>query len=123
MSDLSLISLKNNLLIDSKYNEVKSLIINRINQLGLTDGKYKLDPEFTTLVCNLVEHLVSKKDKISKKQIAIDVINSMFNLSDEELVLLGKNIDFLCSQNGLIKKVSYYKLFKTGLKEFLFKKH
>lgn len=123
MSDLSVIALKNNLLVDAKYNEVKNLIVTRISQLGLTDIKYKLDPEFTTLVCNLVEHLVVKKDKISKKEIAIDVINSMFNLSDDELSLLSKNIDFLCSQHNLIKKASYYKLFKTGIKEWLFKKH
>lgn len=122
MVDLTVVPLKNGLLIDCKYNEIKSLIMTRINQLGLTDAKYKLDPEFLCLAANLVENLVVKKDKIDKKALVIDIINTMFNLNDEELNLLSKNIDFVCAQNNLIKKASYYKLFKTGIKEWFFKK-
>lgn len=122
MSDLSLISLKNNLLVDATYNKVKNVVINRVNELGLVDQKYKLDSEFCALVCNLIEHLIAKKDKINKKEIVIDIIHSLFVLSDDEKILVAKNIDFLCSQRGIIKKIPYYKLFKTGLKEWFFKK-
>jgi len=120
--DLSLIPLKNNLLVDAKYNTVKQTIIERIVSLGLQDQKYKTDNEFLSLVCNLIENLVSKKDKVSKQDLAIDILNHLFNLSDEEKDIIRKNIDFLCGQLTIIKKVSYYKLFKTGIKEWFFKK-
>jgi hypothetical protein len=120
--DLSLIPLKNNLLVDAKYNTVKQTIIERIVSLGLQDQKYKTDNEFLTLVCNLIENLITKKDKVSKQNLAIDILDHLFNLTDEEKETARKNIDFLCSQINIIKKVSYYKLFKTGLKECFFKK-
>ena len=120
--DLSLIPLKNNLLVDAKYNTVKQKIIERVVSLGLQDDKYKTDNEFLSLVCNLIENLVVKKDKVSKQDLAIDIINHLFNMTDEEKDILRKNINFLCSQINIIKKVSYYKLFKTGFKELFFKK-
>ena len=120
--DLSLIPLKNNLLVDAKYNTVKQKIIERVVSLGLQDEKYKTDNEFLSLICNLIENLVIKKDKISKSDLAIDILNHLFNLSDEEKDILRKNINFLCGQINIIKKVSYYKLFKTGFKELFFKK-
>ena len=120
--DLSLIPLKNNLLVDAKYNTVKQTIIERIISLGLQDAKYKTDNEFLSLVCNLIENLITKKDKVSKQNLAIDILDHLFNLTDEEKEIARKNIDFLCSQINIIKKVSYYKLFKTGIKELFFKK-
>jgi hypothetical protein len=120
--DLSLIPLKNNLLVDAKYNTVKQTIIERIVNLGLQDAKYKTDNEFLSLVCNLIENLITKKDKVSKQNLAIDILHHLFNLTDEEKEIARKNIDFLCSQINIIKKVSYYKLFKTGIKELFFKK-
>ena len=63
MKDLSIIPVKNNLLVDSTYNTTKQAIIDRINQLGLQDPKYKNDNEFLALVCTLIENLINKKDK------------------------------------------------------------
>lgn len=123
MADLSTISLRNNLLIDAKYAEAKNRIIQRVSDLGLASEKYKLDPEFLTLIANLAEHLVSKKDKVDKKTLVLDVFKTLFNTTDEEDGVLSKNIDFLCAQKGLVKKTSFYKLFIAGVKEWFFKKH
>ena len=120
--DLSIIPLKNNLLVDSTYNIVKQKIIERVINLGLQDHKYKNDNEFLTLICNLIENLINKKDKISKKELAIDILTQIFHLTDEEKPLISNNIDFICNQKNLIKKVSFYKLFKTGLGEWFRKK-
>lgn len=122
MTDLSIIPLKNNLQVDHKHNEVKNQIITRLNELQLIDSRYKCDAEFLALVCNLVEHLISKKDKIGKKQMVITVIDAIFPLSPEETELISKNIEFLHAQRGIIKKVSFYKLFKTGMREYFRKK-
>lgn len=121
MSELQIIPLRNNLLLDFKRNEVKGKITTRIQELGLVDVKYKTDSELLSLICSLVEHLVSRKDKIDKKVLVIEIIDSLFLLSDNEKSVLCNNIEFLHS-NSLIKKVSYYKLFKTGLKEWFGKR-
>lgn len=121
MNDLSIIPLKNNLLLDFRHTEIKDKIINRLSELKLLDGKYKLDTEFLSLICNLAEHLVVKKDKLNKKQLVISIYIQLFGLTAEEEEMLNKNIDFLHC-NKTIKKVSFYRLFKTSMKEFFLKK-
>lgn len=118
---LEIVPLKNNLLIDANKNEIKGKIINRVQQLNLNLGNYKKDNEFLLLVCNLVENLVSKKDKINKQDFVVEVLNEIFTLNDEEKDLIRKSIDFLHS-NKAIKKVSFYKLFKAGFNEWFRKK-
>lgn len=122
MSELEIIPLKNNLLVDFKHTEIKNKIIARLTELNLNEVKYKCDAEFLSLVCNLAEHLVAKKDKIKKKELVITIFNCLFGLSAEEQDLISKNIEFLHSQRNIIKKVSFYKLFKTSVRELFFKK-
>ena len=121
MSSLDIIPLRNNLLVDFKYNQVKTEIKERIIKLNLHEQKYKFDNELLTLICNLVEFLIVKKDKIEKKSLVVDVYNEIFSLTEEEQKSLSNNIQFLWS-NKNIKKVSYYRLFKTSLKEWFKKK-
>lgn len=121
MSNLGLITLRNGLLKDFRYNDVKSKVIARIQELKLNDGRYKNDAEMLVLICNLLEYMISKKDRLPKKEIAIDIINELFGLTEEDKVSIGANIEFLWS-NRMIKKVSFYKLFKTGISEWLRKK-
>jgi deoxyhypusine synthase len=120
MTDLGIIPLKNNLLKDWKLVEVKTTILNRINELHIHDQKYKNDTEFLILICNLLEHLVSKKDNIDKKELAVDIITTLFALTPDEQSVLKNNIDIIHLKKN-IKKVSFWKLFKCGLSEFFFK--
>jgi len=110
------------MLIDATYNKVKNVNIHRINELGLQDPKYKNDNEFLTLVCSLIENLVSKKDKISKQDLAVEIFHLLFNLDEDEKIIVRKNIDFLCNQKTIVKKLSWYKLFRAGICEWFFKK-
>jgi hypothetical protein len=121
MNNLDIIPLRNNLLIDFKYNDIKIKIISRLTELNLHQVQYRLDNEFLTLLCNLIEHLVIKKDKINKKELAIIIMSELFTLTEEEKKAVSNNIEFLFG-NKMIKKVSYYKLFKTGIKEYFRKK-
>ena len=119
----ALVPLKNNLLVDSKTNVVKRRIIERINELGLVDlPKYKNDNEFLVLICNLIENLITKKNSVSKKQLLIEIYKQLFSINEEEANILSNNIDFICNQKGLVKKMSYYKLFICSFKEYFFKK-
>ena len=118
--DLNLIPLKSNLLQNFRFLEVKTKIIERLQHLHLHDAKYKTDAEFLVLICNLAENLILKKDKISKKTLIIEILQTLFALTPEEEQSISNNIEFIHS-NGMIKKVSQYKLWRVGIKE-LFKK-
>lgn len=121
MADLSVISIKNGLFTDFRFNEVKLAIIKRLTELNMIDLKYKLDNEFLTLLTNMIEYLVDKKDKINKKSLALEIMKTYFAATDEDLDIIGKNIEYL-HNNRVIKKVSFWKLFKAGFCEWFKKK-
>ena len=121
MSSLAIVPLRNNLLADHKRDAIKTKIVARLTELNLLQTKYKNDGEFLLLLANLIEHLVMKPDKINKKQLLLDIMSDTFGLTEEEKTTISSNVDFLCT-NRLIKKISNYKLFKTGFSEWFFKK-
>jgi hypothetical protein len=118
MSGLELVSVNNDLALDVKRNEIKNKIIARINELGVTVATYRLNNEFLLLVCNLVEHLVNKKKyKIDKKVLVVEILNQLFTLNTVEKTNVESNIEFLWN-NKNIKKVSAWKLFCVGVREY-----
>jgi hypothetical protein len=121
MTDLTIVEVKNLLANDIKRIQIKSKIINRIKELGLNLVAYRMNNELLLLILNLIEHLVLKKDKINKKELAIEIINELFQLTPPEKQTISDNIEFLWI-NKAIKKVSFWKLFKAGMCEWFFKK-
>jgi hypothetical protein len=121
MTDLQIVPLKNNLLLDWKKQNIKTKIISRLNELNIIISNYKNDSDFLILVCNLVEYLVTKKNNINKKELVLSVYVDLFGLSTEEQETLKNNIDIIHLQNK-IKKVSMWKLFKCGVYELFRKK-
>lgn len=122
MTDLSIIQIKNGLFTDFRQDQIKKTIFSRLQELNMINSKYKLDNEFLTLLTNMIEYLVTKKDKINKKELALMIMKEYFDASNEDLEIIDKNIEYL-HNNKAIKKVSYWKLFKAGICELLFKKH
>lgn len=123
MSDpyLSLVPVQNQLGVDIKRNEVKRKIIERVTELGLNNIHYKFNQELLLLVCNLAEFLIVKKDKVDKLAIVLDVFDTLFGISVQDKAIFESNINFL-HQSKMIKTVSRWKLFCTGIKELFFKK-
>lgn len=121
MDNLSLVPIQNSLAVDVKRIEIKNKIITRIGELGLVISNYRNSTEFLLLILNLIEHLVVKKDKINKKELALEIITEVFGLNELERNNIDSNIEFL-HQNKNIKKVSMWKLFKCGVKELFFSK-
>ena len=119
MSNLDLVSVTPNLALDIKKTEIKDKVIARLTELKLADTKYKNSSDILLLVCNLVEHLVRDK-KISKKDIVLDIFQTLFNLTPEERIIINENIEFLHS-NKAIKKLSRFYLFACGAYEYLFR--
>jgi len=102
---------------DIKRIQILKKINDRITELGLTQPQYKSNTEFILLVLNLIEHLVKKKHNISKKQLAVEIITTLFPFNGQEVDALENNIEFLHS-NGMIKKVSWYYAFCCGVVEY-----
>jgi hypothetical protein len=121
MNNLDLVPIQNSLGVDVKKAEIKKSIMLRLGDLNLNLPNYRNSNEFLLLILNLIEHLIVKKDKISKKELALEIINDIFNLTEIERNNVDSNIEFLWS-NKNIKKVSFWKLFKCGVKELFFAK-
>jgi hypothetical protein len=116
--DITLVSLRNNILLDVKRQAYKAKILDRIKELGLDIAKYAHDQEFILLVCNIIEHLVKRSDCIPKKDLAIEIFSELFApITEVHKQILEASIDFL-HKNGNIKRVSVYKLFRVGVKEW-----
>jgi hypothetical protein len=122
MTDLSqIIPVKNHLLKNVKIDEVIGQIRKRVEALP-NYAQYKNDVEFLLLVCNMLEHLIVKKDKIDKKQLLIEIYKQLFmGITPAELANVEANIEFLWN-NKKIKKQSFYKLFCAGVTEWFKKK-
>lgn len=122
MSDLTeIIPAKNHLFKSLRVNEIKEAVIKRIQSFP-NYQQYKNDVEFLLLVCNMLEHLVNKGEKISKKEILVEIYKQAFTtVSPDEQKAIEQNVEFLWN-NKKIKKVSYYKLFKTAIWEWVKKK-
>lgn len=72
----------------------------------------KMNSELTKMICSVVEEVcVNKKSlklqkaKIDKKVLVIDILNKIYNLTDDEQRNLADNIDFM-HQNDLIKTLT-----------------
>lgn len=114
---MDLVPLKNNLFHDVRLNEVVEKIYTRLLELKLVDKKYVADAEFILYLMNMIEHLVDKKDKINKKQLLLTLLKNHYSASDADLLVAERILEFLFT-NKQVKKVSYYKIFKTCLKEW-----
>ena len=115
----NLIQPKNSLALKIKSDSIKTKIVERISKFENLQS-YRNSQEIIVLICNSIEHLVSKGTKIDKLDLAIRICNDLFvNLTDEEKESIKSIIEFI-HQNGFIKRVSYYKLFCVGIME-LFK--
>lgn len=122
MSDLTeIIPAKNHLFKSLRVNDIKEAVIKRIQSFP-NYAQYKNDVEFLLLVCNMLEHLVNKGEKINKKDVLVEIYKQVFtSLSPDEQKAIEQNVEFLWN-NKKIKKVSYYKLFKTAIWEWVKKK-
>jgi hypothetical protein len=94
MSDLSLIAVTPTLSLEIKKNEIKTKIIKRLDELKLTDQKYKLSQDILLLIANLLEHLVKDK-KINKKDLLLDIFQTAYNIQPQDRSQIEQQLEFL----------------------------
>lgn len=103
---MEIIKFKNKLKKVAQIGEITTSIIQKVQTIN-NYSDLKNDLELLLYVCTIVENEIkqNKTKSIHKKDIVIDIFHQLFNISDDEKDLFGKNIEFLHS-NELIKKIT-----------------
>jgi hypothetical protein len=109
---MELVDFKNRLNSHVLEQDILKQLIDKIGNIpNIT--KLKSDIELILYLCNVVENIIKKNDKINKKELVLNVLDGVFQLSDDEKRLISETIDFL-SNNGKIKAVTLSKkVFKS----------
>ncbi len=99
---------KNSLSRETKKQKLLGQISEKLEKVMSTQLK-KNDLEFISLVCNIVENVISKKDKINKKEFVFDIFQMLYNneLTQEDKIMIGNHIEYLW-ENEQIKKVDIF---------------
>lgn len=105
------------------YDDLLSKIALEIQKIPNIE-KYKLSRRITKVVCNILENAISSNAnlKINKKQLCIDILDSIFKLSDQEKQIIDDDVEFLF-ENKMIKKLSNWKKLKNKIKPFFLNPH
>ena len=121
MSDL--VQFKNTVAIHIKSQSIITDCVETLSKLPDFNTKLKFDPEIIVYVCSIVENLIKKEDKkeISKLDLVSTILVKAWNLEENELDLVIKQIKFVCNNNQ-VKKVSKSKKYGKYIKDWLVKK-
>ena len=118
-----LIEFKNTVKAHVKSQSIITDCVETLSKLPDFNTKLKFDPEIIVYVCSIVENLIKKEDKkeISKLDLVSTILVKAWNLEENELDLVIKQIKFVCNNNQ-VKKVSKSKKYKKYIKDWLVKK-
>jgi hypothetical protein len=118
-----LIEFKNTVKAHIKQSTIVNDVVQTLSELPDFNTKLKFDPEIIVYCCNIVEQLIKKEDKqeISKLDLVSTILVKAWNLEENELDLVIKQIKFVCNNNQ-VKKVSKSKKYKKYIKDWLVKK-
>ena len=101
---------------------IKQTIMDRIGHipnLELLRGTVQL----ISLICNMIEELTkpknSKRKELDKKEIALQILSKLFEISELEKGIAGKNIEYLIDSKA-IKRSGKVKKARRYMKTFFF---
>jgi len=98
------------------YASLLTTIIAEINKIPLL-STLKMSQDLTCLVCTIIESIKSKATStIDKKTLCTEILQQIFNLTPEEQIEIGKQIDFICSNDLHLSQNPLY----DSLKSFFF---
>lgn len=81
-------------------------IVDELRKVNLQN--FKLDNQITQMIMQMVEDvcLEHKKSKIDKKQCVLDILKDYHNLTAQELIQIGNQIEYIIS-NKIIKQAKH----------------
>jgi len=120
MSDL--VEFKHTLASHIEQNKIIDEITQIVSQIP-NFINLKMDPEVTVYVCNVIEQKIKGEHKknVSKLNLATLILTKVWNLEEQELDIVTKQIKFL-DNNGAIQKVSKSKKYGKYFKQWIIKK-
>ena len=91
---------QNSLLVHVVSNETLITLLNQLSSVPML-ATLKLDIELTLHACKIIETIIAMgRTKIDKKIVVMMAFQTIFpNLTDDEVLLLHKQIDFLFTNN------------------------
>lgn len=78
----------------------------------------RLSPEITKLICAVIEEVSYKSKKrkqggkLNKKTLVIDILNDLFELTEDEQKLVDKDIEFIVDNNLIHRTTLCEKVFR-----------
>ncbi len=122
MKTLNLISLKHDLKKTQLQSHITNSIIEKLNEIPNIEN-FKLDPQLVLLCCECIENEVyqNKLKKVDKKEMALNILNKLFTLSDDDKISIGTIIEFLHSNNQ-IKLISTRKIVISNICDWVTRK-
>ncbi len=104
------VGLKGGLAAAAMRRRIVELIGDRIKASVPNLAALKYDLELLTLILNCIENVVNKKSPLDKKALALEIIGGLFPLTEQDKQTFSSNIDTLCAQRGVVKRVSRTKI-------------
>ena len=117
MSSLCYVNPKHSLARSAKISHTIEKIVCKASEIP-DHIKYKMDLEFLTMICIMVEHLIDNKKetvKVDKKDIVFVVYGKLFGtLTPPDLKMIESNIQYL-HENGKIQKKGLVKVITSSI--------
>ena len=89
---------------------IKQQIVDRLRHMDLQE--MKTSPAVVKTVCSIVEELVASGNplKIDKKNLVVNVMTALFDLSAIEVASVGRTIDYLVDETGIRRASRFYRV-------------
>jgi hypothetical protein len=115
------IPFKNSLLKHFAFHDIKTQILSLITTKIPEIQKLKLNHELTEIVCNLIENLSGDDDKTKKQELAVEIIQIIFSLAPDEVVVIKQQVEYTYD-NNLIYKIPVLKKYWGYIKSWITKR-
>ena len=118
-----LIQFQNTVKAHIKQSTIINDVVKTLSELPDFTTKLRLDPEIVVYCCSIVENMIKKEDKkeISKLDFVSTILVKAWNLEENELDLVIKQIKFVCNNNQ-VKKIKKSKIYRKYIKDWIIKK-
>jgi len=121
MSSIPSLKLKNSTKQYFKKAKIKEHIINEVQQLPDFNKDLKFDNEIIEAVLQIINNKFYKKSTEEKKEYAINILKDLFILSEDEINIIDKIINYMY-ENKIIKKPSKIYKYSNAVLNFVLKK-
>ena len=115
------LKLKNSTKNYFKKAKLKEAIVNEVQQLPDFNKDLKFDNEIIEAILQIIDDKFYKKKIDERKEFAINILKDLFSLSQDEINIIIKTVDYMY-ENKIVKKPSRIYKFFQGVLSYILKK-